>query len=318
MLVASLLAALAGLAWALCYLCAPIQTHSRWTVAFTSFLPLALPTTALAALGFLAAGRRWTKLLALPCLVGVVAQLAWLAPYAPHAAPAASGKAVRVLTLNTMYGKADPDALIAWLDAERPDVVLLNEIQQPLMTALKSRGLLERYPNWLGTIPPGWPNGPESARGAIVLAQSLQTASSREAYNAEFQVIADVGGTKVQVFTAHPRNPLWGVDDWQHDISDLAGAIQPQLDRPLVVVGDFNAVGPHVPFRRLLDLGLADAATRAGSGWQPTYPAGRSFPALLPLDHVLTGPTVTATATRTKAVPGTDHLGLVADLVIGS
>ena len=81
-----------------------------------------------------------------------------------------------------------------------------------------------------------------------------------------------------------------------------------------MVPGDFNAVDEHGPLRQLRRLGLRSATDLAGAGWVPTYPAGRTIPPLLPIDHVLVNDRLTATGLRAFTVPGTDHRGLMATL----
>jgi endonuclease/exonuclease/phosphatase family metal-dependent hydrolase len=51
-----------------------------------------------------------------------------------------------------------------------------------------------------------------------------------------------------------------------------------------------------------------------GAGWLPTYPANRTIPPLLPIDHILVSPQLTATSVARFSVPGSDHLGLKAKI----
>lgn len=73
-----------------------------------------------------------------------------------------------------------------------------------------------------------------------------------------------------------------------------------------------------LPFRRLLDgtgpgPGYLDASATTGAGFSPTWPSGSP---LLTLDHVLLqeGSGYAARSVERVAVPGTDHLALVARL----
>jgi endonuclease/exonuclease/phosphatase (EEP) superfamily protein YafD len=86
------------------------------------------------------------------------------------------------------------------------------------------------------------------------------------------------------------------------------------LDHPLVVAGDFNAVNDHGPMQALQRAGLKSATDVAGAGWLPTYPANRLIPPLLPIDHVLINEDLTATSVTSFAVSGTDHRGLLATI----
>jgi len=78
-----------------------------------------------------------------------------------------------------------------------------------------------------------------------------------------------------------------------------------------LVVGDLNATVDSLPVKQLAELGLRDAATEAGSGWQPTWPSGLG---LLTLDHVMFSDGFAVARTSTVQVPGSDHLALIVDL----
>jgi len=86
------------------------------------------------------------------------------------------------------------------------------------------------------------------------------------------------------------------------------------LDRPLVVAGDFNAVDDHGPMQALRRVGLKSATDVAGAGWLPTYPADGPLPPLLPIDHVMINKGLTATSVTSFSITGTDHRGLFSTL----
>jgi endonuclease/exonuclease/phosphatase (EEP) superfamily protein YafD len=91
-------------------------------------------------------------------------------------------------------------------------------------------------------------------------------------------------------------------------------AVIDNIDHPLVVAGDFNAVDDHGPMQALRRAGLKSATDVAGAGWLPTYPANRLFPPLLPIDHIMINKDLTATSVTSFAVSGSDHRGLLATL----
>jgi endonuclease/exonuclease/phosphatase (EEP) superfamily protein YafD len=82
------------------------------------------------------------------------------------------------------------------------------------------------------------------------------------------------------------------------------------------VAGDFNAVGDHGPMQALQRAGPKNATDVVGAGWLPTYPANRSFPPLLPIDHVMINKDLTATSVTSFTVAGSDHRGLLATLAL--
>jgi endonuclease/exonuclease/phosphatase (EEP) superfamily protein YafD len=94
----------------------------------------------------------------------------------------------------------------------------------------------------------------------------------------------------------------------------LAQAAAAHPERPMIMAGDFNAVDDHGPMLALRRLGLKSATDVAGAGWLPTWPANRTIPPLIPIDHVMISAQLTATSVRPFAVDGTDHLGLITTL----
>jgi endonuclease/exonuclease/phosphatase (EEP) superfamily protein YafD len=82
------------------------------------------------------------------------------------------------------------------------------------------------------------------------------------------------------------------------------------------MAGDFNATLDHELMRRVIDTGYEDAAAVVGAGLHTTWPAGRSFPPAVAIDHVLADKRVGVRAVSVHPVPGTDHRALFAELVL--
>ena len=101
---------------------------------------------------------------------------------------------------------------------------------------------------------------------------------------------------------------------WAAEHAVLRAAVRSNLDGPLLVAGDLNAVHDHGPIRALVRDGLTSATDIVGAGWLPTYPANRAFPPLLPIDHVMVNDRLTATSISTVKISRTDHLGLIATI----
>ena len=84
-----------------------------------------------------------------------------------------------------------------------------------------------------------------------------------------------------------------------------------------ILAGDFNATLDHRELRRLIGRGYHDAAEQAGSGLRMTWPTTKSpLPALVSIDHVLADRRVKVASARTVAVPGSDHRGVLVDLIL--
>ena len=90
-------------------------------------------------------------------------------------------------------------------------------------------------------------------------------------------------------------------------IEDVAGL----TDRPVVAVGNFNAVLEHEPMRRLTaETGLRDAVVGSGLGWMPTFPGDGVVPPLVGLDHAMVSPGLAALSAWTESVSGQAHRAL--------
>lgn len=317
-LTASALAALLGTAFVVLNVWPDLQQTRIVLVLVAAFIPYGVVVWALATLGFAFGGRRrLVRALAVPCLAALLLQISWTQPYWPHAAPAASGSSLRVLSVNLHFGKADPLDLAAVLAAEKPDVVVLMEIQAPILDSLRSSGALEPFPYGVGRAPLGYArNGFESDEGTGVLSRTPLTQLERlDTPNGQYVVSVQRPEGEVTVIAGRPRSVLLGMAGWVDDFAALTDAAIRYDTGPLIVAGDLNATRELAPFRRLLDAGLIDAAAQSGVGWLPTFSAQAIAP-LITIDHIMGNSRVTARAIRTFRLGGTDHLGLVADLVV--
>jgi endonuclease/exonuclease/phosphatase (EEP) superfamily protein YafD len=122
------------------------------------------------------------------------------------------------------------------------------------------------------------------------------------------------------VVVAHIAGP-WPqpIDDWRRDLDRLPVTLLEVAEGTgggaVVVAGDLNSTTDMRPFRGLLRNGYRDAAEQSGAGIEPTFPADWRPPPFLAIDHILTR-NCTATSLRTMKIPGSDHRGLVATVVI--
>ena len=124
------------------------------------------------------------------------------------------------------------------------------------------------------------------------------------------------GAAPVQVISVHVPAPTDGdaAAQSRREMRTLPGAGRGPLR---VLAGDFNATLDHAHLRDLLDRGYRDAAEQAGSGLRPTWPAGKQLlPALVTIDHVLADRRVRVISARSVAIPGSDHRGVLAELLL--
>jgi len=307
---AALLALAAGLLATVLRLAGPTDDTWALVASFVPYLqlgyPLALVLLLLAALR--ARRRRGLGLLALLAAALTALHVAWAAPFfVPDHRPVV-GPQVRLLTQNAYNGQVDVPALTA--AAADVDVVVLSETTPELLHALQTAAWGREFPYALGDD-----SGPPSNTTVFSRYPLSQSESfGHVSFNQWVTTVAAPGRTPVRLIAAHPCNPYCGYGQFAADHALLEGQVRANLDAPLVVAGDLNAIDEHAPLLRLRADGMRSATDLVGGGWVPTWPANRAFPPLLPIDHVLVDDQLTATSLRTVHLPGTDHLGLVVTL----
>ena len=124
------------------------------------------------------------------------------------------------------------------------------------------------------------------------------------------------GTAPVRVVSVHVPAPTDGdaAAQSRREMRTLPGAGSGPLR---VLAGDFNATLDHAHLRSLLDRGYRDAAEQAGTGLRPTWPAGKQLlPTLVTIDHVLADRRVRVISARSVAIPGSDHRGVLAELLL--
>jgi endonuclease/exonuclease/phosphatase (EEP) superfamily protein YafD len=283
---------------------------------------LAPPATVIAAGAVAAAAvARWW--LALVFAVPAVILLCWQLPPAWrwHGPPGTGGDlgsaeaegtvVLRVLTLNVLVARADPEAIMAKLREHRVDVFAVQELTPEMVTSLEAAGIsallpfseLDARPSSLGTGI--WTRLPLDPLPPIA---GLSTAAPRAH-------IHPCRGVAVQVSVVHPKAPTGGKEQrWLADL-ELLRQMVAGVSEPQVVAGDFNATRDHQPFRAVLKEGLLDCADAARKRSWPafTWPNWRSLPPLMRLDHILVSSQhFSVQQARVVRVPGTDHRGVLA------
>jgi endonuclease/exonuclease/phosphatase family metal-dependent hydrolase len=242
-------------------------------------------------------------------MVLTACHLAWLAPVFVADHRAAATAQFRLMTLNMFDGEADPGDVSK--RAAQADVVILVETTPAALNALKRQGWDKRFPYSLGDPRDGsFSNTAVYSRFPLSRSAAIGDTSFQQWVTTVR--IPRVGS--IRLLAVHPCNPYCGGDRWSADHRVVRKAVIDNVDHPLVVAGDFNAVDDHGPMQALQRAGLKSATDVAGAGWLPTYPANRPFPPLLPIDHIMINKDLTATSVTSFTVSGTDHRGLLATL----
>jgi endonuclease/exonuclease/phosphatase (EEP) superfamily protein YafD len=252
------------------------------------------------------ARHRWALLIITTAVAGMLAlHASWLAPFFVPDHRAATTKPFTLLSVNTYAGAADPHALLD--QAQQADVVILLEATPEALNTLAVLGLGTRFPYAIGDPKQGVSNTAIYSR--FPLSDSVLVQGTLFQQYVTTVAVPAIGA--VRLIGVHICNPYCGDGRWALEHAILRATVDANLNQPLVIAGDFNAIDDHGPLQALRLDGLKSAADIVGAGWMPTYPARRLMPPLLPIDHVMINNRLTATSIRTIKIAGTDHLGLI-------
>jgi len=258
-------------------------------------------------------GRRWA--LFGTALVTVVAHVAFIAPELsarePVPAVPAGALHLRLFSANVYAFNTTPGPISEEIRAAAPDLVFLQEAGSAFLqrvdasgavAALPYRVLVPRVDAFAGVLASRWPlvdtEVVELAGRPVMLRATAMTENG-----------------PLRLYSVHTISPVGGDrQKWVDELHHVVDALRAEPG-PVLVAGDFNATWGNKGFRKLLDLGLTDAAAARGRPFQMTWPRNRRVvPPVIRIDHVLTTAGLTVTAIRTGKGSGSDHRPLVADL----
>ena len=280
-------------------------------------VPLFAFTPYVAVLGLLAAIlAAWARWWAGAAVAAACAALllALLVPRAvPNRAPAdAPGVRLRVLAANVAANEEAAGRVLSAVRHWDVDVLSVLELPPELALAYDSAGVRSLFPHRVLRPLPGFEGtglysrlplrpvpGPPGTQFGLAAAR-----------------LRPRGAAPVEIVAVHmlaPTEPE-AAAQWRRELQTLptagSGCVR-------VLAGDFNATLDHVELRRVLDRGYRDAAEQAGVALRPTWPAGKTLvPTLITLDHVLADRRVRVISARSVAIPGSDHRGVLAELVL--
>jgi endonuclease/exonuclease/phosphatase (EEP) superfamily protein YafD len=296
-------------AWAAARVTGADRGRRSWApvTPLLSLTPLAAAAAPGAALGLALARRKG------PAVTAALAAAALGAVTLPRAArrpqPTVGGPVLRVLTMNVLCGRADPEVVVALVRRTGADVLFLQELTGDAAARLSQAGLDELMPQKITEL-----RGSSLGSGIYARFPLSEGQALAPTYAAQPTAVLKLpGGQAVELGCAHPRAPLpptpQAVGRWRRELAVLPAP----GEIPRVLAGDFNATLDHARFRQLLRLGYADAAAQAGNALVPTWgPLGR--PAVITIDHVLVDRRCAVLASSVHAVPGTDHRAVYAEV----
>jgi endonuclease/exonuclease/phosphatase (EEP) superfamily protein YafD len=298
----------AGLALASRYL--PITNH---VVLLTAALSPYLMLCGLLSVFLLTLARRW--ILAIVAGGLTIATLAVQLPlYRVSDTVRTAGVGLRVISANLREGQADPGYLVRSA-REQADVLAFQELTPHEVDRLSAAGLDATFPyRWLD---------PRAEGAGVGVWSRLPMHAAKRIGGYTFALVSvqiRIAGISIDptVVVAHMTGP-WPIGGWRRDLDRLPVTLlevaEQTGDASVIVAGDLNSTTDMRPFRNLLRNGYRDAAEQSGAGIEPTFPANWRLPPFIAIDHILTR-SCTATSLRTIKIPGSDHRGLAATVMI--
>lgn len=281
-----------------------------WIFELSSHFPLHLAAaSALFALVW-AMMRRWRWAAFLGTMTGINALLVLLLLWPAHHSASSSGKPLRLVALNVHTENQHTDLVLEYLQRIDADVVLLMEVDQQWMTALKP--LSNSYPEIIAH--------PREDNFGIALLCRVSSTNSSVIYlgQSELPTIVTtlrINGQSVTLLGTHPLPP--GSAEYSKLRNDQLRAIAVKVKEsglPSIVLGDLNTTPWSPYFAQLLrESGLVN--TSQGRGLYGTWPAWLPL-ARIPLDHCLISPDLKLQDKQLGPQVGSDHLPVVIELQV--
>ena len=242
--------------------------------------------------------------------------------YLPRWPVRAAGPTFTVMTHNVLYLNSDADGVAAAIEAHAPDFFGLRELEPPMAEALASQ-FADRYPYY--KLEPGCGF---FSRYPILQYEAFRLSRGEGSWVQH--CVVDIDGYQVNVLSVHPRSPpLLGFHPFglplgiptgfanqgrDADVRDLLSRLE-QVDRPLVVIGDFNLTDQQSLYAPLTRH-LRDAHRESGWGTGFTF---TRFPRFgIPtwrIDYVFHSADLVALSTAVGDCGGSDHRPVIARLV---
>lgn len=243
-----------------------------------------------------------------------LAQLVLLVPQVTSD-PAPDGTSLAVMTVNLNLGAAEAAAVVAAVRSHEVEVLAVQELTVEAERRLEAAGLSTALPFKVTD-----PGGSASGTG-LWASRPLGRLAPWEMTFRSSAAALTVAGRRVVVRSVHPFPPRWSDDSrWRADLTALRTSVAGDADKEVtVLLGDLNATVHHRELRRVMaGGGWRDAGEIVGAGVVRTWSPGHGVPPLLDLDHVLVPGGLGARRHEVVDVAGSDHEGVVADLVVPS
>ncbi|MGV9376906.1 endonuclease/exonuclease/phosphatase family protein [Nonomuraea sp. NPDC003707] len=298
-----------------------VTPFAAWAVARVAGLERgSLPTQIMTATPYAAAGSLVPLLIAAVGRKRAATAVALLAttalgfsvlPRALGRAEATTGRPLKVMTINMLFGRADTATIMKLVREFQPDVLSTQELTPGAVTDLDEAGLKELMP--YRVLQDEWSAGGSGLYSRHPV-EPLWDLMPPVGHQMPAALISLPGGKPIEFIDAHPFPPLGPqVIEWNEAMAAFPST---SPDRIRIIAGDFNASLDHAALRGLLARGYKDAADIVGAGLIPTWPANKRVPPIITIDHVLVDERVGVKEVSVRDVPKTDHRAVLAELTV--
>ncbi|MEV6031106.1 endonuclease/exonuclease/phosphatase family protein [Nonomuraea sp. NPDC052116] len=298
-----------------------VTPFAAWAVARVAGLERgSLPTQIMTATPYAAAGSLVPLLIAAVGRKRAATAVALLAttalgfsvlPRALGRAEATTGRPLKVMTINMLFGRADTATIMKLVREFRPDVLSTQELTPGAVADLDEAGLKELMP--YRVLQDEWSAGGSGLYSRHPV-EPLWNVMPPVGHQMPAAMISLPGGKPIEFIDAHPFPPLGPqVIEWNEAMAAFPST---SPDRIRIIAGDFNASLDHAALRGLLARGYKDAADTVGAGLIPTWPANKRVPPIITIDHVLVDERVGVKEVSVRDVPKTDHRAVLAELTV--
>jgi endonuclease/exonuclease/phosphatase (EEP) superfamily protein YafD len=262
----------------------------------------------------LAAWRAW-RAAAIALISATLNAVTVLPLYFPPetAAIAAPERSLRLLLSNVLTANTQRAALIDLARAERPDLLILQEVSAEWLKDLDV--LRDQLPHSIAE--------PRDDNFGIAVYSRIPFVEAKivaplDATLPGILAKVNLNGQTVSILTTHTVPPTGGHELFLLRNAQLREAAKTmrQLPEPKILIGDLNTTVWSPYFSQLVEeSGLRD--TRRGFGVVPTWPANFLTPLMrIPIDHCLVSRDIRVVSIRAGRRIGSDHLPLIVDLGI--
>ncbi|WNO10242.1 endonuclease/exonuclease/phosphatase family protein [Teredinibacter sp. KSP-S5-2] len=219
-------------------------------------------------------------------------------------------QSVRLLHSNVLSQNQNHEQLLALVESEKPQVIIVQEVTDNWVAALK-------------TLSSNYPYSYEVPRmdnfGIALYSQYPIVQVQRENWGymglPSINATLNIAGQNVTLLSTHPLPPTTKdyFDSRNAQLNDMVTDIK-QIEGPLLVVGDFN-ITMWSRYYRPLEENTGLRNVRRGMGILPTWSTKLPL-AQIPIDHCLVSDHFEVQKARLGPNIGSDHLPLIVDLFI--